>query len=169
MTNIDFAAARQDPQLLADVRTCLAETASRWSTIDEREVAIRWLEEAETDDEPAPRAQTSRRRRYRVHRLTRRRAPQPAARVPTRPPAPASLVAVDALRRQQQRIRHRSRLIAHACSPPSNGTTTLTMGDSVTELLADITEAAGRIETIRSKLAGEFLTLASWSPVIRGG
>ena len=62
--------------------------------------------------------------------------------------APAPLTQVDALRRQQQRILHRSALIDYVLAAEKQGGETLTMGDALAELLADITEAARTIGTI---------------------
>ncbi len=60
----------------------------------------------------------------------------------------ASLTQLDALRRQQQRILHRSALIDYVLAAEKRGGEPLTMGDALAELLADITEAARTIGTI---------------------
>ena len=67
---------------------------------------------------------------------------------PTAPPAPPPLFQLDALRRQQQRILHRSALIDYVLAAERQRGQTLTMGDALTELLADITDAARTIGTI---------------------
>ena len=66
------------------------------------------------------------------------------------PPLPQ----VDALRRQQQRILHRSALIDYVLAAEKRGGETLTMGDALAELLADITEAARTIGTILQAATG---------------
>jgi hypothetical protein len=55
---------------------------------------------------------------------------------------------VDALRRQQQRILHRSALIDYVLANEKRSGDPLTMGDALAELLADITEAARTIGTL---------------------
>ena len=60
----------------------------------------------------------------------------------------ASLAQVDALRRQQPRILHRSALIDCALAAERQSGQTLTMGDALAELLADITDAARAIGTL---------------------
>ena len=61
---------------------------------------------------------------------------------------PPPLPQVDALRRQQQRILHRSALIDYVLAAEKRGGGPLTMGDALAELLADITEAARTIGTL---------------------
>ena len=60
----------------------------------------------------------------------------------------APLPQLDALRRQQQRILHRSRLIDYVLAAEKRGGAPLTMGDALAELLADITEAARTTGTL---------------------
>ena len=55
---------------------------------------------------------------------------------------------VDALRRQQQRILHRSALIDYVLAAEKRSGDSLTMGDALAELLADITDAARTIGTL---------------------
>ena len=70
--------------------------------------------------------------------------------------APASLPCdqVHALRRQQQRILHRSALIDYVLAAEKRGGEPLTMGDALAELLADITEAARTIGTLLQTATG---------------
>jgi hypothetical protein len=79
--------------------------------------------------------------------------------MPRVPPAPSSLpiTQIDALARQQQRILHRTQLIDYVLAAEQRNGGTLTMGDALAELLADITEAARTIGTIlpRTETAGE--------------
>ena len=70
----------------------------------------------------------------------------PATTAPAVHPAPSLDVA--ALRRQQQRILHRSALIDYVLAAEKRGGEPLTMGDALAELLADITEAARTIGTL---------------------
>ncbi len=55
---------------------------------------------------------------------------------------------VDALTRQQQRIVHRSALLAYVIAAETRSGQPLALGDALGELLADITEAARTIGTI---------------------
>jgi hypothetical protein len=61
---------------------------------------------------------------------------------------------LDALRCQQQRILHRSALIDYVLAAEQRGGDTLTMGDALAELLADLTEAARPIGTIPQTATG---------------
>ena len=45
MADADLSAMLRDPQALEGARTCLADTASRGSTAEEREAAVAWLRE----------------------------------------------------------------------------------------------------------------------------
>ena len=162
----------RDPQVLEEARTCLAETASRGSTPEEREAAVAGLEDAARDERQVARVQASRRPAARRPRPVRRHggstseasttknrpetvgAHGSGSATPTAPPAPAPLTQVDALRRQQQRILHRSALIAYVLATEKRGGQPLTLGDALTDLLADITEAAGTIGTILQTATG---------------
>jgi hypothetical protein len=55
---------------------------------------------------------------------------------------------VEALRREQQRILHRSTLLDYVLTAEKCGGEPRTMGDALAELLADITEAARTIGTL---------------------
>ena len=55
---------------------------------------------------------------------------------------------LDTLTRQQQRILHRSALIDYVIAAETRAGQSLTLGDALAELLADITEAAGIIGMI---------------------
>ena len=70
------------------------------------------------------------------------------------PHAPAPLTQLDALRRQQRRILHRSALIDYVLAAERQSGQTLTMGDALAELLADITEAARTIGTLLQTATG---------------
>ena len=116
-----------------------------------------WLQEAAYDEHQVARVQAS-----------RRRANAPTASLHARRPtahgahrngsatlttaiadhAPALLTQLEALRRQQQRILHRSALIDYVLAAEKRGGEPLVMGDALAELLADITEAARTIGTI---------------------
>ena len=50
MADADLSPALRDRQLLEGARTCLAETAGRGSTVEEREAAVVWLQEAARDE-----------------------------------------------------------------------------------------------------------------------
>jgi hypothetical protein len=136
-------------------------------TTEEREAAIRWLEDATQDktsiDVPATTRPTvtAHTRSALVHprrpsrngsggRATVTRAkPVAPAKTTLRPPhADVSLDQVDALMHQQQRILHRSALIEYVLAAEKRGGEPLTMGDALAELLADITEAARTIGTL---------------------
>ena len=162
LAEADIPRALRDPDRLEGARTCLAETASRGSTVEEREAALAWLEEAPRDEHqvrmqpaavmppvsppvvnPTPRVLARRPRRPVAPR-------NGSARLTTATPGPptAPLLQVDVLRRQQQRILHRSALIDYVLAAEKRDGETLTMGDALAELLADITEAASTIGTI---------------------
>ena len=124
MAEADFSTALRDPQVLEDARTCLEDTARRGSTAEERAAAVAWLQEAARDEhqvalKPAattpPRASPVANPTPRVlpRRPRRPVAPRNGAATSTTdtPGPPAPLLQVDALRRQQQRILHRSALI----------------------------------------------------------
>jgi hypothetical protein len=70
------------------------------------------------------------------------------------PPAP--LPQVDALQCQQQRILHRSALIDYvlAAERQRGQTLTIAIGDALSELLADISEAARTIGTLLQTTTG---------------
>ena len=70
------------------------------------------------------------------------------------PDAPTPLPQVEALRRQQQRILHRSALVDYVLAAETLGGGPLTMGDALAELLADITEAARTIGTLLQTTTG---------------
>ena len=70
------------------------------------------------------------------------------------PDAPPPLPQVEALRRQQQRILHRSALIDYVPAAETRGGGPLTMGDALAELLADITEAARTIGALLQPTTG---------------
>lgn len=162
MADADLSAALLDPQALEGARTCLADTASRGSTAEEREAAVAWLEHVVRDEHHAARAQALRRRppgprpgagrrpsgnrgahhNGNGHGPGRVTAPTP----PTSPAAatviPSLLPPIEALQRQQQRILHRTALVDYVLTAETRGGGPLTMGDALAELLADITEAA---------------------------
>jgi hypothetical protein len=50
MADADCTPALRDPQILEGARTCLAETADRGSSVEEREAAVVWLQEAARDE-----------------------------------------------------------------------------------------------------------------------
>jgi hypothetical protein len=157
MAEADLSAALRDPQVLEVARTCLEETASRGSTAEEREAAVAWLEDAARDEHQVEQAQAARRPATRrplpVHRSTRPGVRRNGSATSTVTP-PAPLTQVDALRRQQQRILHRSALIDYVLAAEKRGGETLTMGDALAELLADITEAARTIGTLLPPATG---------------
>ena len=50
MADADLSTALRDPLVLEDARTCLAETAGRGSTDEERQTAQAWLQQAARDE-----------------------------------------------------------------------------------------------------------------------
>jgi hypothetical protein len=144
-------------------RRYLEQSTSRGVTTQERESAMRWLEDAVKDDQIAGArpAVTPHTRPAPVHprrpsrngtgsraTVTRAKPVAPARTTPLRPQAAVSLDQVDALRRQQQRIVHRSALISYVLAAETRGGQLLTLGEALAELLADITEAARTMGTI---------------------
>jgi hypothetical protein len=161
MAEADCTTALRDPQVLEGARTCLAETARRGSTAEERAAAGAWLEAAARDDHQVARAPAARRpavpRSKAVPRPSRNGTPRNGsvtATAPHAPQAPPPLIQVEALRRQQQRILHRSALIAYVLTADQRSGGPLTMGDALAELLADITEAAHTIGTLLPTVTG---------------
>jgi hypothetical protein len=160
MVEADVTAALRDADVVAQARTCLADTASRGSTDEEREAAEAWLVHALRDDQQV--AQFHQRISVRRPAATARVAiragtrhgggtvKRPAATPATPGPPPAVFAhdQLDTLTRQQQRILHRSALIDYVLTAERQSGQTLTMGDALVELLADITEAACTIGTI---------------------
>lgn len=163
MVEADVTDALRDADMVAQARTCLADTMSCGSTPEEREAAEAWLVHALRDDQHAER----------FHRRTASRRPvikrngaggsvkRPAlipvthdASRPSPPPAAFPCEQLDALTRQQQRIVHRSALLAHVIASENRSGQALTLGDALGELLADITEAARMIGTILQQVGG---------------
>jgi hypothetical protein len=68
--------------------------------------------------------------------------------------APPPFPQVEALRRQQQRILHRSALIDYVLAAEKRSGAQLRMGDALAELLADITEAARTIGSLLQTATG---------------
>lgn len=178
MVDADLSTALRDPQVLEVARTCLAETTGRGCTSEERAAALAWLQEAAQDEHQAARdehehqaerapAASRPSRRAAARRPARRHARRPShngahrtgATTPTAgipdPPAPAPLTHVEALRRQQQRILHRSALVNYVLAAERRTGAPLTMGDALADLLADITEAARTIGTLLQAAAAE--------------
>jgi len=165
MAEADVTAALRDAAVVEQARTCLADTAIRGSTVEEREAADAWLVHALRDERqieqfhqrtptrrptvPAGAATTV--KRNDVSSPVKRAAVTPAmqsAALPGAPPAMFGADQVDALTRQQQRIVHRSELLAYVIAAENRSGQALTLGDALAELLADITEAAHTIGTI---------------------
>jgi hypothetical protein len=92
MAEADLSTALRDPQVLEGARTCLAETARRGSTAEEREAAGAGLEAAARDARQAARVPASRRPAARrpgtVRRPSCNGAPRNGAATPTVPHAP---------------------------------------------------------------------------------
>jgi hypothetical protein len=55
---------------------------------------------------------------------------------------------IEALQRQQQRLLHRTQLLEYVLTAEQRNGARLTLGDALTELLTDISEAARAIGTI---------------------
>lgn|SRR5262245_21420904 len=157
-------AALHDEAVVGMARASLTESATRGSTVEERTAAEAWLERARRDDQQVERGHhqvaTAMRPQSKsgpVRRVSRngssgsekRSAAKPATRMATKihePPAPCPTLAgdqVDALRRHQQRILHRSTVINVVLKAEPRA-----MGDELAELLMDISEAARLIGAI---------------------
>ena len=130
MADADCAATLRDPQALEGARTCLADTASRGSTAEEREAAVAWLQQAARNEHQVAGVQALRRRppgprpgagRRPVRHGTNGNGRATATTPPPCPASAASLPQVEALRRQQQRILHRSALIDYVLTPETRG------------------------------------------------
>ena len=166
MADADLSTALRDSQLLEGERTCLDDTATRGSTVEEREAAVAWLQRAARNEHQVAEVQVLRRRRpgprLGAGRRPRRNGgahrngngPPTATTVMRAPDAPPPLPQVEALRRQQQRILHRSALIDYVLAAETRGGGPLTMGDALAELLADITEAARTIGALLQPTTG---------------
>jgi hypothetical protein len=166
MAEADCTPALRDPQGLEAARTCLAETASRGSTVEERAAATAWLQAAR-DAHQVARGQAS--RRPAARRPRRRPARHVARENLSKPDIAAALrPQVDALRRQQQRIAHRTALIHYVLAAEKQSGQTLTVGDALAELLEDITEAAHTIGTILQAVGNGRMKSSSGSAQGRG-
>ena len=157
LADADLSEVLRDPQAVEGARTCLEETANRGSTAEERQAAQAWLQQAARNEHQVAGVQALRRRRPGPRPGAGRRPVRHGANgngratATTPPPCPAvaaSLPQVEALRRQQQRILHRSALVDYVLTAESRNGGPLTMGDALGELLADIIEAAHTIGTV---------------------
>lgn len=148
LADIDLTTALCDPQGPEGARTCLAETASRRSTAEEREAAVAWLEEAARSEhqialkpsaaKPPVAPQRVRDTDVRSPGFSRVRLAHAAWKLMREPDR---MIPLDALQRQQQRILHRRALIDYVLAAERQRGQTLTLGDALADLLADITEA----------------------------
>ena len=172
MVEADVTAALVDVDVVDQARTYVADTAIRGSTAEEREAAAAWLVHAVRDEQhvarfhqrtPSRRPTASARATTTVKRNNagspmKRPAVTPVTRSATRPGPPPEMFApdsVDALTRQQQRIVHRSALLAYVITAENRSGHALTLGDALLELLADITEAARMIGTILQQVGSD--------------
>ena len=163
------------PKVREDVRTCLDDTARRAARPRngrQRSYGSRKPRARNTRlrciDRTSRRRCPPRRPRRRQCPRHRNRTPRVLARRPCRPVVPRNGAATsttdtrgsdppplsqfDALRRQQQRILHRSALIDYVLAAEKRGGEPLTMGDALAELLADITDGRARSGRSCSKL-----------------
>jgi hypothetical protein len=153
------------PPNLERAQALIAASADRGSTAEERAAAAAWLTEAARGEhqgemQPAAKAPVSAsvdrkapvhaRRPTRPKVLSSNGGPRngSAATTAVVPDPPGPLLPVDALRRQQQRILHRATIIHYVLTGERQGGDSLTMGDALAELLADIAEAARTIGTL---------------------
>lgn len=145
----DLAAALQDPAVVAEARTVLADSARRGSSAEERDAAETWLAEALREE----RAIESTSRRTTSGRAKKKSVPKGVSTATQRPnnrtPPPAPpLAQLDVFECQQERIRHRTQVIAYVLTTEHRNGSALTLGDALTELLADINDAVQTIGTI---------------------
>jgi hypothetical protein len=123
------------PSVVQGARTWLAETVGRGSTAEERDAATAWLQAASRDEHQSAQVPASRRSAAHRHGAVRRPSGNGAHRhgsaTATAPHPPPPLIQIDALRRQQQRILHRSALIDYVLTAETRGGGPLTMGDAL--------------------------------------
>jgi len=140
----DVLAALQDATVIAEARTLLAESASRGSTLEEREAAEAWLTRVVRDEHQVEHEHRRRRRRKAVVMKPMGRPKNGRRHVD----AAWSPTTLEALERQQQRILHRTAVLEYVLTAEQRNGAHLTLGDALTELLTDISEAARSIGTI---------------------
>ena len=150
--------------VVEQARTRLADSANRGSTAEEREAAAAWLVHAVRDEQqvepfhqrtsdvaPASGRHPNRKSTAASCEAAGSDTATHDAAQPGPPPAAFAREQLDALTRQQQRIVHRSALLAYVIAAETRSGHALTLGDALAELLADITEAARTIGTILQK------------------
>src|SRR5262245_2262641 len=103
----DYAAALQNATVVAEARTLLADSASRGSTVEEREAAEAWLTRVVRDEHQVEHVQHRRRRRRKVAAMKPAGRPKNGRRH-SESDAAWSPTTLEALERQQQRILHRT-------------------------------------------------------------
>jgi hypothetical protein len=149
-TESDVVGALQNAAVVAEARTVLAHSATRGSTVEERQAAEAWLAQALQEDgagEASPRRAPS------AHR--RKPIAKPAVPLKNgRPKSAPSIPQIAALERQQQRILHRTQLVEYVLATEHRNGVTLALADALIELLSDITEAARTSVTILQQAAG---------------
>jgi hypothetical protein len=171
IADADLTDAWHDADALEQARTCLAETADRGSTAEEREAAEVWLRETMRDARHVERGRSkAASRRPRVAPVTRHgpvhRPPRNGRAMSAQPqPAPSSNGArpqpatafeeIDELRRLQQRILHGSTLVRYVLAAEQRSGQTLTMGEALAERLADVADAANKIGTLLEHLGAD--------------
>jgi hypothetical protein len=140
MVEADVTATLRDGDVVEQARTCLADTTSRGSTAEERGGAEAWLVHALRDEHQVEQ----------FHQRTSVR--QPAATRATPGPLPAVFARdqLDVLTSQQQRILPSQCVDRLRDAAETRGGQPLALGDALGELLADITEAARTIGTIKN-------------------
>jgi hypothetical protein len=144
----DLAAALHDAAVIAEARTVLAQSARRGSTAEEREAADTWLAQAPHLPPRGPKPSANGRPRLgpteanaRSHGRRHKSAPTPVAR------PGLALEHIHALTAQQQRIERRTLVLGCAVGTVDAAP----LREALTDLLADITEAARTIGRIVSQ------------------
>jgi hypothetical protein len=143
----DVRTALRDDRIVAQVQQLLADSADHGSTAKEREDAETWLTRGRHDDhqvEPVPR------RRGRPPKAVTMKAASRAknGRRHMENGNSWSPTSLEVLQRQQQRILHRTALLEYVLTAEQRNGARLALGDALTELLTDISEAARAIGTI---------------------
>jgi hypothetical protein len=135
----DVLAALRNATVVSQARTLLAESASHGSTAEERQAADAWLTRVLRDERQVEHVQ---RRRGRPRKTAVRKPasrPRHGRRHTENGWSPTTL---ETLQRHQQRILHRTALLEYVLTAEQRNGVVLTLGDALTELVTDISEAA---------------------------
>src|SRR5262245_57892532 len=129
-----------DAEVRAHADALIAASARRGATQDERAAAVQWMTRVEpADADGSPRPRPRRARSPKASTNGRRRRPRGSR---------AAAVAVAALARQQQALVHRLTLLDYVMKSEQRNGGRFALGEAVTALVSDISDAARTIGTL---------------------